>query len=144
MTTTKNTTTTTAPTSTVVRQTRSDVVTAAPVLAAAVWCSTVGTTWTLELHNLARGGTRGTLVDWISSGIPTSQPVPDGLAHQLLADRGLHLFVDSTASSVHSRQSVGYVCADAELITLAHRVRDEAADAGVHPVLLAAQRIALA
>lgn len=32
--------------------------------------------------------------------------------------------------------------ADAELITLADRIRDEAAEAGVHPMLLAAQRIA--
>ncbi len=137
----ENTMTTTPPTSTVRGQTWGDVTAVAPVLAAAVWCSTVGATWTLELHNLVRGSPRGTLVDWISSGIPTFQPMPDGLAHQLLGDRGLHLFLDSTAPSVHSRRSIGYVCADAELITLAHRIRDEAAEAGVHPVLLAAQRI---
>lgn len=141
MTTIGNTTTTTAPTSTIVGQTWGDVTAVAPSLAAAVWCSTVGTTWTLELHHLARGSTRGTL-DWISSGIPTSQPVPDGVARQLLADRGLHLFFDSTVPNVRRRRSIGYVCADAGLITLADRIRAEAAEAGVHPVLLAAQRIA--
>jgi hypothetical protein len=34
----------------------------------AVWCRSVGTTWTLELHELDSGMTLGTLVDWISSG----------------------------------------------------------------------------
>jgi hypothetical protein len=82
-------------------------------------------------------------VDWISSGIPISQSVPDRLARELLADRGLHLFLDSTAGpSAHSRYSIGYACADAELITLADKIRDEAAETGVHPVILAAQRIA--
>jgi hypothetical protein len=40
----------------------------------AVWCRSVGTTWTLELHELDPGMTLGTLVDWISSGMPTCQP----------------------------------------------------------------------
>jgi hypothetical protein len=81
---------------------------------AAVWCRSVGATWTLELHELDSVMTLGALVDWISSGVPTSQPQPDdALAHQLLADRGLHLYPDSAASpSTHSRSSIGYVNAD--------------------------------
>ena len=39
----------------------------------AVWCRSVGTTWILELHVLDPGMTLGKLVDWISSGVPTSQ-----------------------------------------------------------------------
>jgi hypothetical protein len=120
------------------------VTAAAPVLTAAMWCSSVGTTWTLELHTLARGTAHGTLVDWISSGISISQSVPaDRLARELLAERGLYLLLDSTAGpSAHSRHGIGYVCGDAELITLAHRIRDKAAGSGVHPVVLAAQWIA--
>jgi hypothetical protein len=58
--------------------------------------------------------TLGTLVDWISSGVPTSQPQPDdALAHQLLANRGLHLYPDSAADPcTPSRNSIGYVSAD--------------------------------
>ncbi len=56
----------------------------------AVWCRSVGATWTLELHELGSRMTLGALVDWISSGVPTSQPQPDeALVRQLLADRGL-------------------------------------------------------
>jgi hypothetical protein len=71
----------------------------------AVWCRSVGTTWTLELHERASGMTLGMLVDWISSGVPTSQPQPDyASAHQLLSNRGLHLYPDSAAGPcTHSR-----------------------------------------
>ncbi|MGH3780113.1 MAG: hypothetical protein ACRDRO_05625 [Pseudonocardiaceae bacterium] len=77
----------------------------------AVWCCSVGATWTLELHEFDRRMTLGALVDWISSGVPTSQPQPDeALAHELLADRGLHLYPDSAAGPcTHSRSSLGYV-----------------------------------
>jgi hypothetical protein len=77
----------------------------------AVWCSSVGTTWTLELRKLDPGMKLGELVDWISSGIPTSQPQPDeALAHQMLANRALHLYPDSAASPcTHSRKTIGYV-----------------------------------
>jgi hypothetical protein len=115
----------------------------APVLIA-VWCRSVGTTWTVELHELGPGATLGTLVDWISSGVPTSQSEPDKASvRALLADRGLHLYPDSAAApSTPTRHSIGYVSEDAEVIALAHRVRNVAAAAGVHPVMLAAQRIA--
>ena len=73
-----------------------------------------GRTWTLELHELDSGMTLGTLVDWISSGVLTSQPQPDdALAHQLLANRGLHLYPGSAAGPCPpSRNSIGYVSAD--------------------------------
>jgi hypothetical protein len=115
----------------------------APVLAA-VWCRSVGTFWTLELHQLDSGAAPGTIVDWISSGVPITQPEPPkALDRELLAERGLHLFHDPSAGpGTHNRRGIGYVCPDAELITLAHLVRDDATEAGVHPVVLAAQWIA--
>ncbi|MGH3828400.1 MAG: hypothetical protein ACRDQX_14715, partial [Pseudonocardiaceae bacterium] len=65
---------------------------AADVLAA-VWCRSVGTTWTLELHELTRVGTLSTISDWITSGVPISQPEPpEALARELLTQRGLELF----------------------------------------------------
>jgi hypothetical protein len=111
---------------------------------AAVWCRSVGSSWTLELHELAGGPARGKVVDWISSGVPIAQLEPEAaLARELLATRGLHLFRDPSAGRrTHSRRGVGYVCPDAELITLARLVADDAAEAEVHPVLLAAQWVA--
>lgn len=124
------------------RLTSGDVAGAPRVLAAA-WCRSVGTTWTLELHELDGGPARRTIVDWISSGVPISQPEPEVLALELLAERGLQLFHDSSAGpGTHSRTGVGYVCGDAELISLARLVRDDAAKMGGHPVALAAQWVA--
>lgn len=80
----------------------------------AVWCRSVGTTWTVELRDLgADETTLGTLVDWISSGEPTSQPEPNALvARELLADCGLSLYPDPTAGPYTStRHSIGYVSA---------------------------------
>ncbi|MGH4022238.1 MAG: hypothetical protein ACREX8_22310 [Gammaproteobacteria bacterium] len=103
----------------------------------------MGGTWTLELHELDRGTTLGTMVDWISSGVPVSQPEPGELAHELLAERDLHLFSDSSVGpSTHSRRGIGYVCSQAELIELAHRVRDDGVEVGMHPVALAASLVA--
>jgi hypothetical protein len=114
----------------------------APVLAA-VWCRSVGTSWTLELHELDDGTTSGKITDWVSSGVPIAQPEPEALANELLAERGLQLFRDSSAGPcTHSRQGIGYVCEDAELIKLAHRVWDDTAATTVHPVVLAARWIA--
>jgi hypothetical protein len=111
---------------------------------AAVWCRSVGTSWTLELHRLRRGTAPLTLLDWISSGVPIteSQP-PEVLARELLGQRGLHLFRDSTAGpATGSRRGVGYVTADAELISLVHLVHDDATQAGLPPVTLAARWVA--
>jgi hypothetical protein len=115
---------------------------AVPVLAA-VWCRSVGTSWTLELHELADGAALGTIMDWISSGVPISQPEPDALAGELLAERGLQLFRNSYAGPcTRSRRGIGYVCRDAELVKLASVVRDDAAETGVDPVVLASRWVA--
>ncbi|MGH4008113.1 MAG: hypothetical protein ACRDTH_08145 [Pseudonocardiaceae bacterium] len=123
------------------RPTSDDVAASAPVLAA-VWCRSVGSSWTLELHQLGRGTALGTVTDWISSGVPISQPEPEALARTLLAERRLHLFRDSSAGpGTHNRHCIGYVCKNAELIRLAHLVRDDATGSGLHPVVLAARWI---
>jgi hypothetical protein len=117
---------------------------ATPPVVAIVWCRSVGTSWTLELHQLRRGTPHTTLTDWISSGVPISQPAPpEALARKLLAQRGLHLFSDTFAGpSTGTRRGVGYAATDAELISLAHLVADDATESGLHPVLLAAQWVA--
>lgn len=120
----------------------SDDAAAASVLVA-LWCRSVGTSWTLELYELGPGMAPGRIMDWISSGVPISQPEPDALARELLAARGLHLFRDSSAGPcTDSRHGIGYACRDAELITLAHVARDDAAETGTDPVVLAAQWVA--
>jgi anti-sigma B factor antagonist len=109
-----------------------------PVLIA-LWCCSVGATWTLELRRFNCDTGLGTLMGWISSGVPVTQPAPDALAPQLLGARGLWLFRDGLPEpAIGSRYRVGYVSADAALIRLAHLLRDDAAQAGVHPVILAA------
>lgn len=108
---------------------------------AAVWCRSVGTSWTLELHVANEGTALGRVVDWISSGVPIVQPEPDAaLARELLTTRGLHLFGDSSAGPrTDSRRGIGYACRDAELITLARLVAEDATEGEVHPMLLAAR-----
>lgn len=122
--------------------TTSDGMAPAPVLTA-FWCSSVGSVWTLELREFVRGAGLGAIVDWISSGIPVTQPEPDTSAQELLAERGLWLFRDSCAGSpTGSRHRIGYACANAELIKLAHLVRNDATQGGLHPVMLAAWIVA--
>lgn len=84
------------------------------------------------------------MVDWVSSGVPISQPQPpEELARELLAERGLAQFGDSSVGPcTYNRHGIGYVAQDAELIALAHLVADEAAKIGRHPVMLAAQWLA--
>jgi hypothetical protein len=113
----------------------------APVLVA-TWCRSVGTFWTLELHRVDGGTASGTVVDWITSGVPISQPEPHALTRELLADRGLHLFEDSSAGPGTQRHRIGYACGSAELIKLAHLVSGDAAEAEMHPVALATQWVA--
>ena len=116
-----------------------DMARTAPVMAA-VWCRSVGTSWTLELHELGDGTALGTIRDWISSGVPIAQPEPDTLVCELLADRGLRLFRNSCAGPcTDNRHGIGYVCRDAELVKLTDLVRDDAVQTGVHPVVLASQ-----
>ncbi|MGH3915068.1 MAG: hypothetical protein ACRDTC_16925 [Pseudonocardiaceae bacterium] len=106
----------------------------------AVWCRSVGNSWTLELRELGRGTALGTIRDWITSGVPISHSEPlEEVARELLAERGLHLFSDSSAwPATHNRYGIGYVCTNAELIKLACLVRGDAAETGMHPLVLAA------
>ncbi|MGH3781586.1 MAG: hypothetical protein ACRDRO_13420 [Pseudonocardiaceae bacterium] len=84
---------------------------AAAGMLAAVWCRSVGSAWTLELRELDRDTPLGTTRDWISSGVPISQPAPpETLARALLAEHGLHLVHDpSTDPGTHTRHGIGYV-----------------------------------
>ena len=117
------------------RPTANNPMVATPVLGAA-WCRSVGTFWTLELHRLDGGTTSGTVVDWIISDVPISQPEPHTLTHELLAERGLRLFPDCSARpGTQNRRRIGYVCTNAELIKLAHLIRD-------FPVFLEAKKAA--
>jgi hypothetical protein len=77
----------------------------------AVWCRSVGSAWTLELRELDRDTPWGTIRDWISSGVPISQPAPpETLARTLLAEHGLSLVRDpSVVSGTHTRHGIGYV-----------------------------------
>ena len=111
---------------------------------AVVWCRSVGTCWTLELHQLRRGTPRTTLVDWINSGVPITQPQPpEALARQLLAEHRLWLFCDSLAGPcIGTRHGIGYASSDADLIALAYLVANEAPETERHPVMLAAQWVA--
>jgi anti-sigma B factor antagonist len=116
---------------------RSERVVPAPVLTA-FWRSLMGSVWILELCEFDAGPGPGAVLDWINSGVPTTQPAPD-VAQELLAAYGLWLFPDPSASSFPGgRQRIGYASADADVITLAHLVRDDAAQAGLHPMTLAA------
>jgi hypothetical protein len=82
---------------------------------AAVWCRSVGTCWTLELYQPSEGTAHGIITDWITSGVPISQPAPDALARELLADRGLQLFRDSSAGPcTPNRHAIGYVSINGE------------------------------
>lgn len=81
---------------------------------AAVWCRSVGTCWTLELHELDGALASGTIRDWIGTGVPIGQPAPEALADRLLASRGLRLVRDpSVGPGTRSRRGIGYACADA-------------------------------
>lgn len=77
----------------------------------AVWCRSVGTSWTLELHKPGGGGALGTITDWIPSGVPISHPEPpEALARELLTQRGLLLFGDTSARPCsYNRRGIGYV-----------------------------------
>lgn len=89
---------------------------------AAVWCRSVGTSWTLELHELNDDRTLGRITDWIISGVPIRQPPPDRLAPKLLAERGLRLVRNPRVGPrTRSRRGIGYACPDTEPITPARQ-----------------------
>lgn len=112
----------------------------------AAWCRSVGTTWTLELRPVERGEPAGRPVDWITSCVPTSQPVPDTSAEELFGGRGLLLLRDAHIGDGHpaagSRRVIGHVTRDAEAMRLARTLVDAAAANPVGPLPLAAQWIA--
>lgn len=90
----------------------------------AVWCRSVGTSWTLELHELNDDRTLGRITDWINSGVPIRQPPPDRLAPKLLAERGLRFVREPRVGPrTRSRRGIGYACPDTEPITPAHQAR---------------------
>jgi hypothetical protein len=108
----------------------------------ALWCRSVGVCWTLELYEPDGGMAPGIITDWITSGVPISQPAPETLARELLADRDLWLLPDSSVGPCTlNRHGVGYVSRNAELIRLACLALDDAAEMGIHPVVLATQWI---
>jgi anti-sigma B factor antagonist len=111
---------------------------APPSVLTAYWQPLAGSVWVVELCQFDGDAGHGPVVDWINSGIPATQPAPD-TAPELLAAYGLWLFPDPTTQSpTTSRHRIGHACPDANLITLAHLIHDEATQAGLHPITLAA------
>jgi anti-sigma B factor antagonist len=113
-----------------------------PLVFTAFWRCLMGSVWILELCEFDAGNGHTAVTDWINSGVPATQPAPDK-AQELLAGHGLWLFPDTVKqSATGGRHRIGYACADAELITMAHLIRDDAAEAGLHPIMLAAWVVA--
>lgn len=86
----------------------------------------------------------GPVVDWICSGVPTDQPIPDEITADVLGERGFWLFTDDPedfAARSRSRQPIGYVTREPEVLRLAGALADVLPDAPVHPMVLAAQWI---
>lgn len=110
----------------------------------ATWCRSVGATWTLELREAGRRPGAGQPVEWICSGVPNDQPVPDALVEDLLADLGLLLHRDPTAPPGYrasgTRQVIGHATREPAVLELARRIDPaDVAESGVgHPCMLAA------
>lgn len=69
----------------------------------------------LELRELDDDTGLGTVVEWISSGVPIGYPEPTALTSELLAARGLRLIRRPTHRGTRCRRCLGYVCPDTEL-----------------------------
>lgn len=109
-----------------------------PPILIAFWQPLVDSVWVVELCQFDGDAGCGAVVNCINSGIPVTQPAPD-TAPELLAAHELWLFPDPTTQfPTTSRHRIGYACPDANLIRLAHTIRDEATQAGLHPITLAA------
>ena len=115
----------------------------------ASWCCSVGMTWTMELRSVDRGA-QGRPAEWICSGVPTQQPVPERQTVHLLRERGLLLFPVDSADSIESpprtrsRRLIGYVTRNPELMQLAlmlAQVLDECVHRFecAHPMIVAAR-----
>ncbi|MBV8995907.1 MAG: hypothetical protein JO287_19880 [Pseudonocardiales bacterium] len=100
------------------------------------WCCSVGSTWALLLREHHR---RGPSV-WISSGVPITEPAPDSLAPELLAQHDFRLFYDPDNSPrTRSVRRLGFVSRDAELILLAETIRAQPIEHLEHPLALASR-----
>jgi len=103
----------------------------------------VGATWTVELRPVDEGALAHP-VEWICSGVPTQQPIPDRQTANLLREHGwLLLPVDPIGPmpQTRSRRLIGYVTRNAEVMRLALMLAD-VVDAGHdHPMVLAARWI---
>ncbi|MGH3766562.1 MAG: hypothetical protein ACRDTX_15680 [Pseudonocardiaceae bacterium] len=118
---------------------RSPADTTPPVAVLTVsWCCSVGSTWALMLHQPAAATRAGLTVRWIGSGVPITEPAPESLAPELLAERGFWLFPDAGPTRrTRSVRRVGFVSRDAELIALAQAIREEIIGAPERPLTLA-------
>ncbi len=113
-----------------------------PLAFTAFWRCLLGSVWILELCEFDAGGEHGTIMDWINSGVPATRPAPD-TAQELLAAHDLWVFPDAAQGpATGGRHRIGYACADAELVVTAHLIRDDAAEAGLNPIMLAAWVVA--
>ena len=89
----------------------------------------------------------GPVVEWICSGVPTSLPIPERQTVDLLGEHGLLLFpedpvkAEEPTSPARSRQLIGYVTRDPEVLALALRLADAVDEAVGHPMVLAARWI---
>lgn len=122
--------------------------TIAEVLTAS-WCCSVGATWTVELRCVNPSTTdpldtadplAGPVVEWFCSGVPTELPAPVEETTNLLAGHGLLLFPDKPLGCpprTRSRQLIGHVTRNPELIRLALMLADLVEEAPVHPMVLA-------
>lgn len=112
----------------------------------ASWCCSVGATWTIELRS-ADDTALGRPVEWICSGVPTEQPVPERQTTDLLAERGLRLFPFSPVNSIdpaprsRSRRLIGHVTRNPEVLRLAVMLHDVVDASRDHPMVVAARWI---
>jgi hypothetical protein len=109
----------------------------------ASWCCSVGATWTVELRPVD-GAIQGPPVEWICSGVPTQQPLPERQTADLLRERDLLLFPADPVEPVprtRSRRLIGYVTRDPEVLQLALMLVDIVDEGSDHPMVVAARWI---
>jgi hypothetical protein len=79
-------------------------------------------------------------IEWISSGVPITEPAPDSLAAELLTQRSYRLFYDPDAwQRTRSVRRLGFASHDAELILLAETIHAQPIEHLEHPLALAAR-----
>jgi hypothetical protein len=86
-------------------------------LLAALWCSSVGSFWTLELRELDGNTRLGRVVEWISSGVPVCQPLPNAHAREMLAARRFQLYGEAVGPETRNPRWLGYVCTSTDVVT---------------------------